>query len=190
MKKLALASLLATLAAPALAHTGHGDASGLAPGFLHPLTGADHLTAMLAVGLWSGYALPRRPWAGAAAFLGAMLAGAGFGFAGLILPGAEAAITASVLIFGALVIAARRDQPTGATAATLAAIALFGSVHGYAHAAEATGSALAYVAGFLAASAALHLAGIALARSVARGRLAQLLAGSGVIASGLLLIAG
>ena len=77
MKKLALAAALALTAAPALAHTGLGDASGFEHGFLHPLTGPDHLLAMLAVGLWSGFVLPHRAWAGAAAFLSAMATLAG-----------------------------------------------------------------------------------------------------------------
>lgn len=189
MKKLALATAISLIAAPALAHTGHG-AEGLAHGLAHPFLGADHLAAMLAVGLWSGYALPRRPWAGAAAFLTAMLAGAGLGFAGGVLPGVEAMITLSVLMFGLLVLTARRGQGGAITAATLGAIALFGSFHGFAHAAEATGAATTYVAGFLIASAALHGAGLALARLVATGRGAQMLAGAGVLASGLALIAG
>jgi urease accessory protein len=50
---LPLAILLAAIPlAPALAHTGTGVAAGLESGFLHPLTGPDHLVAMVAVGLW------------------------------------------------------------------------------------------------------------------------------------------
>lgn len=189
MKKLALTAALTLTAAPALAHTGHG-AEGLVHGLAHPFLGADHLAAMLAVGLWSGFALPRHVWGGAAAFLTAMVAGAGLGFAGVPLPGVEAMITASVFLFGLLVLLARPGQSRALTGATLGAIALFGAFHGHAHAAEATGNALTYVAGFLVASAMLHGAGILLARGFASRRALQLLAGSGVIASGLALIAG
>ncbi|MCB1388999.1 MAG: HupE/UreJ family protein [Rhodobacteraceae bacterium] len=189
MKKLVLTAALTLTAAPALAHTGHG-AGGLAQGLAHPFLGADHLMAMLAVGLWSGLALPHRAVAGPAAFLAAMLAGAGLGFAGAPLPMVEGMITLSVVLFGLLVLTARPGQPARLTAATLAAVALFGTFHGYAHAAEATGNALAYVAGFLTASTALHLAGMALARAVASARLLRLAAGAGVLASGLALIAG
>ena len=35
----------------ALAHAGHGDASGLMNGFSHPITGIDHVLAMVAVGV-------------------------------------------------------------------------------------------------------------------------------------------
>ena len=37
---------------PAAAHTGAGVPGGLVSGFLRPLSGWDHLVAMVAVGLW------------------------------------------------------------------------------------------------------------------------------------------
>ncbi len=45
---------LALLLTPALAfaHPGHGD-NGLMAGISHPISGLDHLLAMLAVGLWA-----------------------------------------------------------------------------------------------------------------------------------------
>ena len=49
---------LPLLATAAQAHTGaHEHVSGFVAGALHPLTGADHLAAMVAVGLWSALAL-------------------------------------------------------------------------------------------------------------------------------------
>ncbi|PWE30375.1 urease accessory protein UreJ [Pararhodobacter marinus] len=189
MKRLALSGALALLAAPAMAHTGHG-AEGLAHGLAHPFLGADHLLAMVAVGLWSGLVLPRRVWAGAAAFMTAMITGAALGFAGAALPMAEGMIALSVIVFGLLVVMARRGQPRALTAVSLAAIAAFGTAHGYAHAVEATGSAAAYVAGFLIASAVLHASGILAARALVTGRLAQILAGGAVVAAGALLVAG
>lgn len=48
-RRTAAAAALALIAGPALAHPGHGGAS-LAAGLLHPLTGADHVLAMTAVG--------------------------------------------------------------------------------------------------------------------------------------------
>ncbi|WP_370208399.1 HupE/UreJ family protein [Pararhodobacter marinus] len=189
MKRLALSGALALLAAPAMAHTGHG-AEGLAHGLAHPFFGADHLVAMVAVGLWSGLVLPRRVWAGAAAFMTAMITGAALGCAGAVLPMAEGMIALSVIVFGLLVVMARRGQPRALTAVSLAAIAAFGTAHGYAHAVEATGSAAAYVAGFLVASAVLHASGILAARALVTGRLAQILAGGAVVAAGALLVAG
>ena len=45
---------LALLLTPplAFAHPGHGD-NGLMAGICHPISGLDHLLAMLAVGLWA-----------------------------------------------------------------------------------------------------------------------------------------
>ncbi|MCE6950208.1 HupE/UreJ family protein [Cereibacter sphaeroides] len=186
MKKLALATALTALAAPAMAHTGHGDASGLAHGFLHPMLGADHLLAMLGVGLWSGFALPRKVWAGAASFLAAMTAGAGLAWAGVALPAVETWIAASVLLVGLLV---ALSQKGGRVALPLAGIAVFAAAHGHAHAAEATGAAGAYLAGFLASTALLHLLGIAVARGAGAG-LPQKLMGGAIAGAGLLMLAG
>lgn len=190
MKKLALATVLSLAAAPALAHPGHG--FGLAAGVLHPLTGLDHLSAMLAVGLWSGFVLPRRVWAGAAAFLSAMGAGAGMGFLQVPVPYVEEMILASVLAFGILLALSRRGQPAWVTGASLAMIGVFAACHGYAHAVEATGAVLPYLAGFLISTAGLHLLGIALAARIAGTRAAGLvqgLMGLAVTGTGLMLMA-
>jgi urease accessory protein len=190
MKKLTLAAVLAALAAPALAHTGHGATDGFLHGLAHPVLGPDHLLAMLAVGLWSGFVLPRHFWAGAAAFLSAMAAGAGLSWAGIGYAFVETVILASVVAFGLLTLVSRRGQAGPITGASLAAIALFASAHGHAHATEATGNALAYLAGFLIATTALHLSGIGIARAVATQPLAQRALGAGITLSGLWLMAG
>lgn len=194
MKRLATAAAIAALTAtPALAHTGVGGTSGLVAGFVHPLMGVDHLLAMVTVGLWSGFALPRHVWAGAASFLAAMAAGAALAWGGVALPFVEGGITLSVIAFGLMTVFARPGQGLAASAATLAAIAGFAIFHGHAHASEATGAALAYLAGFLTATAALHLAGIGLARAVADGRLAALLPrgiGGAVAVAGMALMLG
>lgn len=193
MKKLALSTVAFLIAGPAMAHTGHGEASGLLHGLGHPVMGMDHLLAMVTVGLWSGFVLPQRVWAGAAAFMGAMVVGAAASWGGIGLPGVEGAITASVVAFGLLVLLARRGQGAGMTAASLSAIGAFALAHGHAHATEAEGQAMAYLAGFLIATAGLHLVGIVLARSVAEGRLAllvQRVLGAGAALGGLVLAFG
>jgi urease accessory protein len=190
MKRLTLGALMAVLAGPALAHTGHGDASGFLHGLWHPIFGPDHLLAMLAVGLWSGFVLPRRFWAGAAAFMGAMAAGAGLSWAGIGFPMVETVIVASVVAFGLLTIVSRRGQAGWITGLSLATIAVFASAHGHAHATEAAGNAFAYLAGFLISTAALHLAGIGLARAVATRPVVQQAMGAGIALSGLLMMAG
>jgi urease accessory protein len=190
MKTPATAALFALIATPALAHAGAGAAEGLVRGLMHPLLGLDHLLAMLAVGLWSGVVLPRRVWAGAAVFVAAMALGAGAARAGLGPTGVEAGILASVLVLGALVLSARRGQAPALTAATLAAIGVFAAAHGHAHATEASGPAAAYLAGVLATTAAVHGAGIALARAVARWQRGPAALGAGITLAGLWLALG
>lgn len=190
MKRSSLAALAILAASPALAHTGHGDANGFVHGLAHPVFGPDHLLAMLAVGLWSGFVLPKRFWAGAAAFMAAMAVGAGLSWTGIGYPMVETVIVASVLAFGLLMVVSRRDQPGLVTALSLAAIAVFASAHGHAHASEAAGNVFAYLAGFLVSTAGLHLAGIAIARAVASRPLVQQALGAGIAASGLYLMVG
>ncbi len=193
MKKLVFTAALTLLAAPAMAHTGQGDASGFVHGVLHPLTGTDHLLAMLAVGLWSGFAMPRQFWAGAAVFLAAMTAGAGLSWAGVAIPMVETWITLSVVAFGLIVLIAREGQSRLVTAASLTAIGAFAACHGHAHATEAAGNPFGYLSGFLIATTALHLGGIAIARTVATGRAAKILQavmGAGIAGGGIMLLAG
>src|SRR4051812_23471111 len=44
--------ILLASASPALAHILEGEAQGLVTGFLHPISGLDHVLAMISVGLW------------------------------------------------------------------------------------------------------------------------------------------
>lgn len=141
----------------ALAHTGH-DVHGFASGLAHPIGGLDHLLAMLAVGMWSAAAMPRHWWAGAAAFMTAMLIGAMLGIGGITLPMLEPGIALSVVVMGLLLIGFAR---LGAVPA-LSLIAVFALFHGNAHGVEApAGGAVAlYLLGFLISTGLLHLAGI------------------------------
>lgn len=173
-------------AAPALAHTGHGETTGFVSGLLHPLAGLDHLAAMVAIGLWAGLAGGQRVWAWPACFVAAMLAGALVGWQAVALSGLEIAIAVSVLALG-MIIAAGWRAPI---ALGLALIAAFGLAHGYAHGAEAPadGTGLAYTVGFVVATAALHAAGLTLALALRRPVLVRGL-GVAVAAFGLVLVA-
>lgn len=190
MKRTTLAALLALIATPALAHTGVGDANGFVHGLQHPIFGPDHLLAMLAVGMWSGFVLPARFWMGAATFMGAMVVGAGISWSGIPLPMVETWIVLSVVVFGVLTLVSRRGQADGLTQASLAAIALFALCHGHAHATEASGHAFAYLVGFLISTGALHVVGILIARAIAERVIVQRALGAGIAASGLYLMVG
>lgn len=186
MKRTLTAAALLGTATLAAAHPGHGTDT-LAAGLSHPF-GADHLLAMVAVGLWSAAALPgARRWLGPLTFLAAMSLGALLGVAGLALPGVEAGIALSVSLFGLMLVAGRR-LPVGAGLGLTAAAAL---LHGLAHGAEmpAGASVAAYATGFLATTSALHLAGIGLGQALrqARGALWRVL-GGGLGLAGLLML--
>jgi urease accessory protein len=165
MKKLSIAAAgLAALAyaEPALAHSGaEGHAHGLLNGLVHPVTGLDHVLAMLGVGVWSALAMPAsRVLIAPLVFVAAMLAGAAAGVAGLSFTAAEAGIAVSIIAIGLMIVS--RIEVPAAPAALL--IGAFGVMHGYAHGAEAEGGVLAYMAGFTLTTAALHLTGIGLGR--------------------------
>lgn len=166
MRKLSLAASAAMiLPGAAFAHSGHQEVSGFASGLLHPMTGTDHLLAMIAVGLIAAICGGRLLVAMPVAFVGAMLAGAGLGLAGVVLPGVEIWILGSVIVLG-LVAAIPSDRlPHNLL---LAGTALFGLFHGYAHGVEAptAGSVTGYLVGFTLATAALHGIGIVIGRRV------------------------
>ncbi|WP_150611559.1 HupE/UreJ family protein [Pandoraea terrigena] len=188
-----MATGLALLAASGVAlahpgHPGHDAASSFVAGFVHPLTGADHLCAMIVVGLWSALT-SKRVWLAPLTFVAMLAAGGLLGMSyGAGLPGVEPMIAVSLLVLG-LMLATRAKLPAGAGAAVVGAFAIF---HGVAHGAElpAEASAMHYVAGFLLATAVLHSVGI-VAGVALRHRTAWLprALGAGVLVYGASLLA-
>lgn len=170
----ALALTLALAPGAAMAHPGHGGA-GLVAGLVHPLTGADHLLAMVMVGMGAALLAGRRGWIAPVAFL----AGAALGFATyrtLPVTVQELGIAASLVVLG-LAVALRLSGPAPLM---LPAIAAFGYAHGAAHGMESPQGALplVFAAGFMATSAALHIGGYVLARRLPLPALRLLGAGS------------
>ncbi|SCY51002.1 HupE/UreJ family protein [Paracoccus tibetensis] len=177
MKRLVLAVLL--LPSAALAHPGHHDEGQFLHGLMHPVGGADHLLAMVALGLLAAQLGGRAVWALPLSFVGAMLIGGALGAMGVALPAVEPMILASVVILGVLVAMAVRLP----LSALLPMAALFGAAHGWAHGAEGPGSSLAlYAAGFTFATLALHLAGIGFGRLLAKGLELRVLGGGTALA--------
>lgn len=162
----------------ALAHPGHIAGSPFAAGWAHPLSGSDHVLAMLAVGLWAATATDRRGiWALPLSFMAAMVLGGVLGAAGVQLPAVEPMILASSVILGLAVALALRPS----LGVALPVVAAFGVMHGHAHGAEGPATGLAaYAAGFLLATGALHLAGIGLGRLGLTRVLGGLTAAAGV----------
>jgi len=183
-----LVTVLFLLSGTALAHPGDSG-NGFAAGLAHPVLGADHLLAMLAVGVWAARLDGKARWALPAAFVASMLLGALLGFAGFAWAGDEPIIAASVLVLG-LVIVSALGLPAAAGAALIAAFALF---HGHAHFAELpAGSPFgAFAAGMLFATAALHACGMAAALALGRVRpwLPRALGGAVALAGAWLMLA-
>jgi urease accessory protein len=160
-KALLSAILLMAAALPADAHVGVGATSSLAAGFGHPLSGLDHMTVMIAVGLWAALKGGRAIWAWPAAFVGVMVIGGALGMLNVPVPFVEPGILASVVAFG-LLVALAVDLPVSAGVAVISLFALF---HGHAHGTEIPENAagLEYMAGFALATVLLHAIGIAAA---------------------------
>ncbi|HEV2693922.1 MAG TPA: HupE/UreJ family protein [Verrucomicrobiae bacterium] len=178
---------LSLLLVPSLAqaHPGMpGHVHGFENGLLHPLTGLDHICAMIAVGLWAAQCGGRARWVLPVTFVSVMILGGALGMGGVGIPGVEQGIAASVLVLGLLIAVAIR-LPLAAGAGIVGVFALF---HGYAHGAEMPESAsgFTYGLGFVLATISLHLAGIGLgvtAQRFANGRWIRL-AGGAIAACG------
>ena len=77
--------------------------SALVAGLEHPISGADHILAMIAIGLWAVVAGGRALWAWPAAFVAMVLMGFVAAIFGLHLPLVEPAIATSIIVLGLLV---------------------------------------------------------------------------------------
>ncbi|MDV6331152.1 HupE/UreJ family protein [Asticcacaulis sp. 201] len=154
----AMVVTLAAVAMPADAHVGTGLAGGFVSGFLHPLTGWDHLLAMVSVGLWG--AILGRPLIVAlpVIFPSMMVIGAFLGMLNAPMPPVEIGIALSVLLLGA-VIAFGYKAPSWMACIIVAIFALF---HGFAHGKELPSAAdpVGYSTGFVLSTGLLHVCGI------------------------------
>jgi len=180
--------LSAALISPALAHPGAGHVYSFGAGLAHPFTGADHILAMLAVGLWGVLARGRAVLLWPVAFVATMLLGFAAAKIGLHIPFLESAISASVVVLG-LCVALSIAAPIWAGAAVVGFFAFF---HGFAHGIEvSTASSIPYVAAFALATSWIHTAGIGLgvlAESLI-GKIAVRVMGALTVLSGVFLIA-
>jgi urease accessory protein len=172
----------------AQAHPGMpGHTHGFENGLLHPLTGLDHICAMIAAGLWAAQRGGRALWLVPATFVSIMMIGGALGMGGIHIPYVEQGIAASVLVLGIFIAAAVRLP----LLASMAIVGLFALFHGYAHGAEMpeTASGFAYGIGFIVATASLHLAGIVLGITTQRFASAQFVryVGGGIAACGVYL---
>ena len=170
-------------AQPGFAHVGE-DLNGLSSGLLHPITGLDHVVAMIAVGLWGGILGKPALWLLPIVFPLAMAVAASAGAAGIPLPGVEVGIALSGVVLGLMVFFAAK--PPIWIAALL--VGIFAVFHGHAHGAELPESAnpIVYAAGFVVSTGVLHLIGIAIGQlgKWPLGRLVVRAAGAAIAVAG------
>lgn len=153
-----IATFLLCTATPAAAHSAEGLSGGFFAGFLHPVSGFDHVLAMVAVGLWGAFL--GRPLIGLlpVIFPTVMAFGGVLGMMGAAMAPVEIGIAVSVLALGTAV-ALRWRAPIWIASL---AVGIFAVFHGYAHGAELPSMAdpVAFSAGFVVATGMLHVTGI------------------------------
>jgi urease accessory protein len=187
--QLSAALAAALFAIPAFAHPGLHHMGSFSVGLAHPLTGWDHLLAMLAVGLWASQQRRVMALALPIAFPLVMILGALAAVVGYALPAAEGGIAASVLVLGLLVAFAVKLPAWGG----LPVVALFAAAHGYAHGLEVPmgGDFVSFGGGFVVSTALLHVSGLIVGRFI-QGRWASIavrLIGAGIATGGAFLLA-
>lgn len=187
-----LAAAIALFSSPALAHWGHDISHTALSGFLHPLSGLDHILAMVAVGLLAFSLGGPALWLVPLAFVLMMAGGGVLGANGVVLPGIEQGIAASVLVLGILLIVAARLPMIFAVLLAGAFAVFHGAAHGL-EGAEGGTVPLSYFVGFLVATLILHCAGIGLGaafNAVEKKELLQRVAGVALGIAGLMMIVG
>jgi urease accessory protein len=174
--------------ASALAHTRGGEALGFLSGLQHPVSGLDHVLAMIAVGLWGAQLGAPAVWLLPVTFPMVMAFGGMLGLMGVRIPGIEIGIALSAIGLGFAVFHEARPQLW--VAALL--VALFAIFHGHAHGTELPQGAngILYSIGFVIATGTLHGVGISigLVHRWPAGRLALRAAGALVAIAGVMFL--
>jgi urease accessory protein len=166
------------------AHTSGGESIGFLSGLKHPVSGLDHVLAMVAVGLWGAQLGPPAVWLLPVTFPMVMAFGGMLGLMGVQLPGVEVCIALSAVALGFMVF--REAKPNLWMAAIL--VGFFAIFHGHAHGAELPPgeNGILYSIGFVVATGLLHATGIGIGtvHYWPKGRLALRAAGALVMAGG------
>jgi len=177
-------AVFALVPVAASAHVGVGETHGFVHGFSHPLSGIDHILAMVAVGLFAAHLGGRALWLVPLTFVFVMALAGIAGMTGFQLPFVEIGIGMSVIVFG-LAVALQLSVPT---LVAMGLVGFFAIFHGHAHGMEMPQgvSGLFYGAGFICATKLLHALGVGLGLTIGKTgqvysrRIVQI--GGGVIA--------
>jgi len=169
----------------AFAHVQGSEAAGFWSGLSHPVSGLDHVLAMISVGLWGAQLGAPAVWVLPVTFPMVMAFGGMLGLLGLSLPAVEIGIALSAIVLGFMIFR-EAHPPLWVAAVVVGAFAIF---HGHAHGTElpAGQSGLLYSFGFVVSTGLLHVTGIAigLIHRWSAGKLALRAAGGLVTLAGL-----
>jgi urease accessory protein len=140
------------------AHQRGGEAIGFASGFEHPISGFDHILAMVAVGMWGAQLGAPAIWVLPVVFPMVMALGGMMGLIGIKLPGIEYCIALSAVALGFAVF--QEARPKLWIAAII--VGVFAIAHGHAHGTELPlgANGVLYSIGFVIATGLLHALGI------------------------------
>jgi urease accessory protein len=185
------ASLLVLLCpGTALAHVDSDQAGGFLSGVQHPISGLDHVLAMVAVGLWGAQLGSPAVWLLPVAFPMMMAFGGMLGLIGVPVPGVEIGIAVSGVALGAMVL----GEVKAPIAASIIMVGIFAIFHGHAHGTELSEgqNAMLYSLGFVISTGLLHAAGIGIgtAHRWQTGQVALRAAGAVVMIGGLYFLWG
>lgn len=141
----------------AYAHS-KGIVAGFAEGLKHPVSGSDHLLAMLSVGIISAQMGGRALWSVPSTFVVFMLIGGLFGLYNIDLVAVEMGISISVIILGLIIAYNSKIHPY----LSHIMVGIFAIFHGDAHGLEMPDMATSglYLLGFLVTTILLHIAGL------------------------------
>ncbi|QFR43601.1 HupE/UreJ family protein [Sulfurimonas xiamenensis] len=156
--------MLLSFSALAFGHTTTLESGGFGSGFLHPISGLDHILAMVGVGMVA-FLSQKKGYLLLVAFMGAMMLAAVIGFMGVEILFIEEGILLSIAVVFALIGYAKKISLN----VIIAIIAFFGMFHGFAHGSEFQGrNFVTYMLGFSLTTLMLHLSGIVLAYGYTR----------------------
>jgi urease accessory protein len=160
LRGLAVLALAIQFSQVADAHIRKGEAGGFLSGVRHPISGLDHVLAMIAVGLWGAQLGAPAIWVLPVAFPMVMALGGMMGLLGIPLPGTEYGIAASMILLGGVVLF--ELKPPLWMAALL--VSFFAIFHGHAHGTELPPGqdGLLYSMGFVCATGCLHGIGVSI----------------------------
>ncbi len=145
--KLLLIPAVVLISPPVLAHD-NGLATGLFAGLSHPVSGVDHLAALVLAGVFIGRFVSGRRLA-----LGGLLLALGLGAGGGLLLGAQAWVEGAILLSLPVFFALQWIRHAGRMKIAVIMMGLFMIAHGWAHGVAMGGMDTGFAIGFLLASA-------------------------------------